>query len=157
MQNFSEKKYIFLSSKIILGTPSGRPGKPIRTQGGTDPKIWSKLVKFSSKKKSNFSRKFPYFLLPTFRKNPRTSIDFYEKKYWKIAHFFWHIFPKICTFLYTMSSRKIPDFRQVNSRETRVYPWKYPELFPGDFSPDFAHFFVVIFFRFPEKLWKFTS
>ena len=157
MQNFSEKKYTFLSSKIILGTPSGRPGKPIRTQGGTDLKIWSKLGKFSSKKKSNFSRKFPYFLLPTFRKNPRDSIDFYEKKYWKIAHFFWHIFPKICTFLCTMFSRKIPDFRQVNSRETRAYPWKYLELFRGDFSPDFAHFFITIFFRFPEKMWKFTS
>ena len=80
LQNFSEKKCTFLSSKIILDTPSGRPGKPMQTQGGTDPKIWLKLAKFSSGKKSNFSRKFPYFLLRTFRKNPRTSIDFYEKK-----------------------------------------------------------------------------
>ena len=80
LQNFSEKKCTFLPSKIILGTPSGRPGKHMQTQGGTDPKIWSKLAKFSSGKKSNFSRKFPYFLLRTFRKNPRNSIDFYEKK-----------------------------------------------------------------------------
>ena len=72
-------------------------------------------------------------------------------------HFFWFIFPKICAFLCTISSRKIPDFRQVNSRETRAYPWKYPGILGGDFSPNFAHFFTVIFFWFPEKMWKFTS
>ena len=72
-------------------------------------------------------------------------------------HFFWHIFPKICAFLCTISSRKIPDFRQVNSRETRAYSWKYPGILGGDFSPNFAHFFAAIFFWFPEKMRKFTS
>ena len=72
-------------------------------------------------------------------------------------HFFWHIFPKICAFLCMIPSRKIPDFRQVNSRETRAYPWKYPGILGGDFFPNFAHFFAAIFFWFPEKMRKFTS
>ena len=98
MQNFSEKKCTFLSSKIILGTPSGRPGKPIRTQGGTAPKIWSKLGKFSSKKSRIFLENFHIFYYPLFvkihvlqqismRKNTEKQLTFFDTFFPKFAHF----------------------------------------------------------------------